>query len=873
MKITNFIRKNISQCVIGFLVLSGLHASATHIVGGEMIYTCLGNNQYQIRLKVYRDCYYGLAPYDNPAYIFIFNASGVIVQTLSVEFPGSETLENNVDPCMIVPPDICVEEAVYVTTVTLPPSPGGYTLVYQRCCRNGALITNLVDPGNTGATYLETIPDANLATCNNSPYFNNFPPTLICVNTDFVFDHSATDPDGDSLVYELCAPNVGASAFNPQPAPGNPPLPPPYPPVTFAFPYSANNPMGGNPPLSIDPVTGLLTGHPQTVGNFVVGVCVKEYRNGILIGEHKRDFQFNVTSCVPLVTASTPPVVNECAGYTITFQNNSSGGSVYHWDFGVPGTNADTSNLFEPTFTFPDTGVYIVTLMVNPGTLCGDTVTAKVYVYPTVTAAMSAPNGCQGQPLAFFDLSSATYGTINQWHWSFGDGGSATVQNPVYSYAAPGNYNVSLIIQTSKGCADTVKKTITIYPSPQTSISPGDTTICYLDDVQLTASGSGQFSWYPAYNLSNPNISNPIASPDVTTTYFVVLTNAFGCSDTAGVTIFVIDTVIVDVGPDVVLCPGDTAFLAAVGPGTVFQWSPATYLSNPNIANPMAWPSETITYVVTNSLGSCVGRDTITVFVKPFPVIFAGPDQTICEGDTVQITASGGTSYLWSPPSTLSDPTAENPWAFPTVTTTYTFMATDSNACNRVVVDSLTVFVLNKPPLTISPDTTIILGTCVQLWAGGGIAYQWYPIMGLSNPDIADPLACPTASTVYCVDITTADGCVYKECVTIGVDNDPIINFPNAFSPNGDGVNDVFRPIVVGLAEVEVFRIFNRWGEMIWEASGVQVAGGPFPVAWGWDGTYKGKKQPQGVYVYYLVAKASATDTRFELQGNVTLMR
>ncbi|MDW8332509.1 MAG: hypothetical protein RMK43_12740, partial [Cyclobacteriaceae bacterium] len=350
-------KKNLTLFLLSVAVLASMlrPAAATHIVGGEMIYTCLGNNQYQLTLKVYRDCYNGLAAYDNPAYIFIFNSSGVIVQTLSVQFPGSDTLDNNPgNPCLIVPPGICVEEAVYQTTVTLQPSTGGYWLVYQRCCRNGALITNLINPGSTGATYLETLPDPNVASCNNSPYFNNFPPTVICANTDFVFDHSATDPDGDSLVYSLCAPFEGASTANPQPSPFNPPFPPPYGPVVFSSPYSATNPLGGSPPLSIDPVTGLMTGHPQTVGNFVVGVCAQEYRNGVLIGEHKRDFQFNVTTCTPAVLASTPPEVNNCAGYTVTFQNNSIGGNVYHWDFGVPGISNDTSNLFQPTFTFPD---------------------------------------------------------------------------------------------------------------------------------------------------------------------------------------------------------------------------------------------------------------------------------------------------------------------------------------------------------------------------------------------------------------------------------------------------------------------------------------------------------------------------------------
>jgi hypothetical protein len=182
---------------------------------------------------------------------------------------------------------------------------------------------------NTGATYLGFIPDTSVAVCNSSPYFNNFPPTVICVDQGLEFDHSATDPDGDSLVYGLCDPYLGADMLNPYPAP---PLPPPYGFVTFVSPYSAADPMGGNPPMAINPQTGLLTVTPQTLGQFVVGVCVTEYRNGILVSEHKRDFQFNVTSCQPSVIASIPSVINDCSSYQVTFENNSFGGTTYHWD-------------------------------------------------------------------------------------------------------------------------------------------------------------------------------------------------------------------------------------------------------------------------------------------------------------------------------------------------------------------------------------------------------------------------------------------------------------------------------------------------------------------------------------------------------------
>lgn len=850
-------------------------ASASHIVGGEMSYVCLGNDQYQITLKIFRDCYNGQADFDNPTYITIYDANNVQApgSPFPVYFPGSDTLNNDPgNPCLIIPPGICVEEADFVTTVTLPESVGGYTMVYQRCCRN-MIIFNIIDPANTGASYVATIPDASLAECNSSPYFNNFPPTLICVDQPFTFDHSATDPDGDSLVYQLCPPFNGGQYGNVYPVPADPP---PYAFVNFNAPYTYDDPMGGNPPMNIDPETGLLTVTPDVIGNFVVGVCANEYRNGQLLAEHKRDFQFNVVQCQLQVVAAIPNIINNCSDYTVFFQNLSVGASYFHWDFGLPGSS-DTSNEFQPTFTFPDTGVYIITLYANPGAPCGDTTTATVYIYPTFTAGIAAPDGCQGQPVQFYDQSTATFGTIDSWDWDFGDGGSSSAQNPTHSYTGTGTFTVQLIVGTDVGCMDTISETITIYPSPNTDVLPSDTTICYLDFVQLIASGTGTFSWQPNYNISSVNISNPVVSPDVTTTYYLTLSNSYGCFDQDSVTIHVFDTVIVFAGNDTVICPGQSVQLNGTG-GVNFSWSPASGLSNPNISNPVATPGGTTTYVLTSSVGSCIGTDAVTIIVKPFPNINAGPDQTICEDDSVQITASGVTSYSWVPTESLTDPGSPTPIAFPSSTTTYTVSGTDSNSCNQTVSDQLTVHVLPAPTITVSPDTTIFLGTCYDMTVTGGGTYQWEPTIGFNPPDYTDsmPTACPTVSTTYLVYVTTGQGCVYVDSVRINVNPEPLIIFPTAFSPNGDGKNDYFRPVILGLANIDEFRIYNRWGQVVFEVSNISVEnmmGTPVDYSYAWDGQYKGTEQNLGVYVYYLKGKGSATGTEVERKGNFTLVR
>ncbi|MCZ2442337.1 MAG: hypothetical protein LC101_00935, partial [Flavobacteriales bacterium] len=346
--------------LLKFLILSSY---ATHIIGGEMYYDCLGNNQYKITLKIYRDCYNGEAPYDNPANISVWKGDGTLYTNLSVSFPGSSYVPFIAgNPCFQAPPTVCVQEAIYTTTVTLPPSSTGYILAYQRCCRNNTIV-NLVNPQSTGATYTATIPPAGPLVCNNSPRFKNFPPIALCVGDALQFDHSAIDPDGDSLSYELCATYSGGTATAPMPVPTSAP---PFDNIIFQNPYSITYPIASNPPITINPITGELNVKPTQLGQYVVGVCVKEYRNGVLIGTHRRDFQFNVVNCIVNVNAeillpqSLNPLADNlflsCGEYNVLFSNigNSSiSNPHYQWDFGVPSINSDTSNMPSPTYTYP----------------------------------------------------------------------------------------------------------------------------------------------------------------------------------------------------------------------------------------------------------------------------------------------------------------------------------------------------------------------------------------------------------------------------------------------------------------------------------------------------------------------------------------
>ncbi len=216
-------------------------AQATHMVGGEINYRCLGNDRYEIMVTVFRDCDTGVPWFDNPASVGVFDRNDSLLYDLRLTLRNNDTLDLNLtDPCLVAPPNVCIHTTTYIDTVTLPFQVGGYQVVYQRCCRNQDIV-NIVAPTATGATYSSFISEEALLNCNSSARFNEWPPVYVCAGVPIVYDHSATDLDGDSVVYELCTPFTGATPQQSQPQPPNNP---PYNNVTWLPPYSVDNMLG-----------------------------------------------------------------------------------------------------------------------------------------------------------------------------------------------------------------------------------------------------------------------------------------------------------------------------------------------------------------------------------------------------------------------------------------------------------------------------------------------------------------------------------------------------------------------------------------------------------------------------------------------------
>jgi gliding motility-associated-like protein len=435
-----------------------------------MNYHYLGNNLYEVTLTVYRDCYNGIPPFDNPAAIGVFNSNNQLISNLHVQItvPPQQVPNAINSPCLIPPTDVCYEVAQYVFTLTLPAGAGAYTIAYQRCCRNGSIV-NLANVQGTGATYFAVIPDRTLVPVNSNPVFTNWPPTFICKDAPFTFDHSAIDADGDSLVYEVSNPFEGGDQTFPIP---DPPNNPPYNNVTFIAPYSMFDPFGGDP-LQINSSTGILKATPNSQGQFVYGIKVKEYRNGVLIGETVRDFQVNVVDCPNITVASIYSPTISCGSLDANFINTSFNAATYNWFFGDPTTLNDTSTLKNPTYTYPDTGDYIATLVaysgINPD--CNDTAQGIVHVYPEFMTDYYMSGKHCSNVFSFSDMSYGLSGNATYWLWNFGDNEVSFDPDPVHTFVNPGDYDVMLITSADSSCLDTMIKKVHVLPVPVSNFS------------------------------------------------------------------------------------------------------------------------------------------------------------------------------------------------------------------------------------------------------------------------------------------------------------------------------------------------------------------------------------------------------------------
>lgn len=875
--------------IISVFFFSTQMLNAGHISGGELFYKYLGpgsgtNKRYEITLRLFRDC----NPLPNPGGsqpppLPDFVAIGIFVGYTNTVYSDSIRMNQisfqtiilqNPYECIKNAPEVCYQVALYTTTVELPSNPDGYTLAFQTCCR----INGLSNGGATqGATYTASIPGTIVlgSESNSSPEFEVKDTVLICRNKRFSLPFSANDPDGDSLSYSFCDAFASTGISN---ANIRAPQPPPYNSISYTNGYSGISPLGSQ--VNINILNGIISGiappgfiNPNGASYFVVNVCITEWRKQKRISQHRKDFVIRISDC-DFADAELPVDNRTCDGFEYIFENltNSSEVRTWSWDFGVPGIITDTSNEARPTYKYVDTGVYKIRLIVNRGEVCTDTSYSDIYVFPGFFPEFDYYNGCKNVPLQFNDKTTSAFGTPNKWFWDFGVNTSladtSILKNPVYTYLQNGNYTVKLLVGSTKGCLDTISHPLIISDKPPIKLT-NDTLICSIDTLQLNALGQGSFVWTPNYNINNLNIPNPLVSPDVKTKYYVTLTLAPGCVNTDSVIVDVKDFVTLLPLKDTTICRTDPVTFRPQSDGLYYSWSPPGLFANPKLKNATATPTLASTlFTVVSSIGKCNTSTTVTVRTIPYPIVDAGPQKDICFRDTAILTGGGNaSSWLWAPARFVSNTTSTTTKAFPINSTNFILRGTDTLGCPKPVFDTVLVRVIPPVPAFAGNDTAVVVGQPLQLKGSGATFYQWLPPRFLNTNDIGNPVAIFDASVEkfsYIMKATTPEGCFAFDTINIRIfKTAPDIFVPTAFTPDANNLNDVFIPIAVGITKLDYFRVFNRWGNMLYSTTVLQQ---------GWDGTYKGLPQAPDTYVW-MVRGTDFTGKTVIKKGTVVLIR
>ncbi len=478
--------------------------------------------------------------------------------------------------------------------------------------------------------------------------------------------------------------------------------------------------------------------------------------------------------------------------------------------------------------------------------------------------------------------------TITSYLWNFGDGTSAgpgLIPDTSHDYNVTGLYQPFLTVTTKFGCSQTqlVDSTVKVVPSPQATIS-GEISQCVPSSLTLfgnptfvdTSTANWQWSWN--YFPGTATMQHPTVQPPTYTKaglYFTQLTvtNLSGCSTVILDSAFAYGLPTLNVSPDTpTICLGQTVQLNASGAVT-YIWTPAGGLSNPNSPNPIDSSLVTTTYYVQGTdANGCVATDSAIVTVnQPVTVSVASPSDSVCLGQSVQLLASGAALYTWTPAAGLNNSTIPNPVATPATTTNYQVTGSDNKQC-FFDTKNVEVTVFNYPTVTLGPNTQILVGASYQIPATGSpdiVSQNWLPVTGLSCTTCLSPLASPQATTTYVITAVNAGGCAVSDSITIQVVcNNNNFFIPNTFSPNGDGVNDIFYVRGTGLSTIPSMTIYNRYGQIVFQKQNFQAND---PAA-GWDGTIGGKPAPIDVYVY-TVDIICDNSSLIPYHGNVALIR
>ena len=584
------------------------------------------------------------------------------------------------------------------------------------------------------------------------------------------------------------------------------------------------------------------------------------------------------------LAAFTTNVANQClSGNLYNFTNTSSissGTISYLWSFG-DGNTASTSNA---TYSYTTAGTYIVKLVVTSSLGCKDSTARSVTVFPKPAVDFTVNNLSQcvnGNSFVFTNNSTISTGTIT-YIWRFGDGNSATTTNASYTYTLPGTYVVKLIATSNIGCSDSTTRTVTVNPKPSVDFSINNPAQClsvnqfvFTNNSSITA-GTLSHTW----DFGN-GATSQAASPTYTYSnsgYFtvkLVSVSAAGCKDSLSrqVTVHPMPTGVLSTPATNLLCEGGTLLLTATG-GNTYQW----YLNGgaiPGAVNATHSATQPGVYTVNViSSNGCVspatGSVSLQLVVRPtvnfvydkycagFPTLFANQSNT---------SNSNVVSYSWSFGQGQATSTLQSPSYVFTTPGVYNVSLTVTPLACPSLAASLTkpVTIVAPPPNQRYVALNAVENRNLQLEARnlGGANYLWTPPSGLSSPAILNPIFNFNTEVDYVVTITTGIGCIIKDTQLVRIFKEKEIYVPKGFSPNGDGNNDKIFPRLVGVRTLTYFKVYNRWGQLLYQTSNPDE---------GWDGIYRGVKQPMETYVW-MAEGIDIDNNTIRRTGNFLLLR
>jgi len=502
------------------------------------------------------------------------------------------------------------------------------------------------------------------------------------------------------------------------------------------------------------------------------------------------------------------------------------------------------------------------------------TVTSKDAEDLIRTATVTVGNNCLSVTAI---PSSSTCGLDNGRIVATGSSG-----DPAYQYSLDGiNFQTSntfdgikagvYTVTIKDGHSSTSMTTVTVgdVSGPAITSTTSTAASCNTPDgtVTITASGGTAPLEYSLNGLRSQAdaIFTAVASGDLTAS----VTDANGCTTSANVTVPLNNILVADAGQARVICEGTGVLLNASSNGTGFSWSPSTGLDKTDILQPHAAPATTTTYTLTVTEGACSASDAVIVVVNPAPVADAGSNTAICFGKDAQLNGSGGTSYSWSPATFLNNAAISDPTVIkPTSSITYSLTVKDDNQCSSL--GSATVVITVTPPAEVfaGHDTAVVIGQPLSLNAidvnnSGFSQFSWSPAYGLNDPLIQQPVAVLDKSVVYIVMASTPDGCSGLDTISIKVYARADIYVPNAFTPNGDGHNDIVRAIPVGIKAFSYFVIFDRWGRQVFHTTNPGT---------GWDGVVNGTALQAGNFVWMAAGEDYEGHT-IQRKGTLLLVR